>query len=72
MATDSEQSTAVPLPVPTPFGQAKKSCENPPQLPEQEWTLVIAMVPERTRSGVGRVVSRARAMPEPIVEFDVE
>ena len=72
MATDSEQSTAFPLSLRTPLGAAQDSCENPPLVPEHEWALVIPMTPKRSRSGVGRIVSRTRAMPEPIVEFDVE
>ncbi len=72
MATDSEQSAAFPVSLPTPLGLAQDSCENPPAVPEQEWALVIPMTPKRTRNGVGRIVSRTRAMPEPIVELDVE
>ena len=72
MATNSEQSTAFPASLPAPLGQAEDSCENPRLTPEQEWTLVIPMTPKRTRSGVGRIVSRTRPMPEPIVELDVE
>ena len=72
MATDSEQSTAFPVSLPTPLGQAKDSCENPPEMPDREWTMVVRMAPKRTRSGVGKIVSRTRATPEPIVEFDVE
>ena len=72
MATDFEQSTAFPVPLPTPLSQAQDSCENPPAVPEQEWTLVVPMTPRRTRSGIGKIVSRTRAMPEPIIELDVE
>ncbi len=72
MATDSEHSTAFPVSLPAPLGQAQESCDNPPVAPEQEWALVIPMSPKQTRSGVGRIVSRTRAMPEPIVELDVE
>ena len=72
MATDSEQSTAFPVSLPTPLGQPQDSCENLREVPEQEWALVVPMTPKRTRSGVGRIVSRTRAMPEPIVELDVE
>jgi hypothetical protein len=71
MATDSEQSTTFPLPL-MPLGKTQDSCENPPGMPEQEWAMVVSMTPKRTRSGVGRIVSRTRAIPQPIVDFDVE
>jgi hypothetical protein len=72
MATDSEQNTAFPVSLLTPLGQAQDSCDDSPVATEKEWALVIPMTPKRTRSGVGRIVSRIRAMPEPIVELDVE
>ena len=56
----------------TPLGQAQDSCDNLPVVPEQEWALVIPMAPKQTRSGVGRIVSRTRPTPEPIIELDVE
>jgi hypothetical protein len=72
MATDSEHSTALGLSMPVPLRQAQDSCQNPPILPEQERAMVIPIAPKRTRNGVGRIVSRTRAVPQPIVEFDVE
>ena len=72
MATDSKPSTAFPESLPVPLGQAQDVCNDPPVVPEQELALVIPMTPKRTCCGVGRIASRTRAMPEPIVELDVE
>ena len=72
MATNSEQSTAFPVALPAPLDKAQDSCGNLPLAPEQEWTLVVPMAPKRTRSGAGRIASRTRAMPEPVVELDVD
>ena len=72
MATNSEQSAAFPVSVPMPLGHAQASCVNPPVVLEQELALAIPMTPKRTRSGIGRIVSRTKPMPKPIVEIDFE
>jgi len=72
MATDSEQSSHLPVSLPISLSQAQDSFENPRVVPEQESAMVIPMLAKRTRNGVGRIVSCTQAMPEPIVEFDVE
>ena len=71
MATDSQASITFPQSVAVPLAEAEGSCDDLSAL-EQERPLVVLMTPKRPRCGVGRVMSRTRAVPRPAVELGGE
>jgi hypothetical protein len=72
MATDSHQAADISVSFPPLIAPTNDSPNVLPAAPEVELDFVVAMEPSRCRVGIGKVVSRAKATPEPIIDFDSE